>query len=245
MKTLREYPAKFHIGNHDGQNIYLSAPSWDCGWYWGFGYLGNSQCHYHVDGLKTREWYDTEKKCFRSERRSLYDGFREHFGSSLKITSKDLWTLCELFTTFYVLRETAEVLGRGGAHQSTNPLAELIKNPAEVERINGTILPAVFDEIYKILENAEANFTAEREANKAKLIAQVEAATTKMQTKRDGLVLLIENDIDTENVIYYDHTDKFCFGWRKPLSADDQKALLGQLNKIGFVDRFAVEFKGA
>jgi hypothetical protein len=49
------------------------------------------------------------------------------------------------------LRETAEVLGRGGSHYTTNPLSEIIKNPAEVERINKVILPRIFEEIYKIL----------------------------------------------------------------------------------------------
>ena len=147
-----EYPNKVYIGNNEGQPISLSAPSWDCDWYWGFGYLGNSRCHYHVDGLKTREWYDVEKGCFRSERLNLYDGFKKHFGSSLVIKEdKNLWTLCELFETFYTLKETAEVLGRGGSHYTTNPLAEKIKNPAEVERINKVLLPAIFAEIYKIL----------------------------------------------------------------------------------------------
>lgn len=31
--------------------IYLSKHSWDCKWYWGFGYLGNNSCHWHMEGL--------------------------------------------------------------------------------------------------------------------------------------------------------------------------------------------------
>jgi hypothetical protein len=153
MTDTKQYPPKLYIGNNDGQATYLSAPSWDCGWYWGFGYLGNRNCHYHVDGLMTHEWYDTEKKCFRSERMNLFDGFKKHFGESLVVKSdNNLWTLCELFQTFYTLKETAEVLGRGGSHYTSNPLSELIKNPAEVERINKVLLPAIFEQIYKILQ---------------------------------------------------------------------------------------------
>ena len=37
--------------------LYIDKHSWDCGWYWGFGYLGNKNCHYHVDGLKKIEKY--------------------------------------------------------------------------------------------------------------------------------------------------------------------------------------------
>src|SRR6266498_252120 len=142
------YPSIVYLGQNNGQSIYLSAPSWDCGWYWGFGYLGNTRCHYHVDGLTTNEWYDFEKQCFRSERLNLFDGFKKHFGDSLVIKSdKELWTLCELFQTFYALKKTAEVLERGGSHYTTNPISELIKNPAEVSRINETILPKIFEEI--------------------------------------------------------------------------------------------------
>jgi hypothetical protein len=50
MKTLSNYE-KILLGYNNNEPIYLSPPSWDCGWYWGFGYLGNKNCHYHVDGL--------------------------------------------------------------------------------------------------------------------------------------------------------------------------------------------------
>lgn len=194
MQTLSSH-SKVFIGVNAGEKIYLSPPSWDCGWYWGFGYLGNNNCHYHVDGLTTHEWYDTEKGCFRSERLNLFDGFRKHFGDSFQITDADLWTLCELFKTFYTLKETAEVLGRGGAHYTTNPCADLIKNETETARINNIVLPQIFEEIYRVLNNAPArlkdaetariNTEAERlqreidkaEERKAALIATREALT--------------------------------------------------------------------
>lgn len=130
---------KILLGEHDGENIYLSPPSWNCGWYWGFGYLGNNNCHYHLDGL--------------SKNKNLYDAIKEHFGDTLTIKDdKDIWTFCELIVTFYALKEAAEVLGRGGSHYTTNPIADKIKNIEEVERINKIVLPALFDEIYKILK---------------------------------------------------------------------------------------------
>lgn len=131
---------KFYIGKNQHERIYLSAPSWDCGWYWGFGYLGNKNCHYHVSSMNF------------NKNQNLFDAFKEHFGSSLVITKDaDLWTLCELFKSFYILKESAEFYGKGSAHYTTNPLADLLKNEAETERINKVLLPAIFDEIYKIL----------------------------------------------------------------------------------------------
>lgn len=155
--TKRNYENKTFIGQRNGKNIYLTAPSWDCGWYWGFGYLGNYNCHYHVSGLKTIEKYvKGEDGNFYNtcETVNLYDGFKRHFdeGTFIVTDDKDVWQLAELFETFYNLRETAEVFGRGGSHYTANPCKNVIIDKELVKRINEVILPEIFDEIYKILD---------------------------------------------------------------------------------------------
>jgi len=242
-KTLSDYAPKTFIGIHDGEKIFLSAPTWDCGWYWGFGYLGNKNRHYHVDGLTKIETYNTDGKCFESKSVNLFDGFREHFGDTFKITDKDLWTLCELFKTFYTLKETAELLGRGGSHYTTNPCADLIKNPDETHRINNVVLPQIFEEIYRVLNNASARFDEEQAAKIVAEEARLQKEIDQRQTEKDGKMMLLNNGISTENVIFYSHTNKWCFGWRKPLSSDEQKNLFAQLSACGFVDTYATEFK--
>lgn len=139
MKT--NWNKKYTMGIVDGERIQLSPPSWDCGWYWGFGYLGNRNCHYHLDGL--------------NKDKNLYDALKEHFGDSLTIKEKDLWTFCELIATAYSLKEAAEVLGRGGAHYTTNPCKDIIINKAETDRINSIVLPAIFDQIHLILNRPD------------------------------------------------------------------------------------------
>ena len=140
MKTLNEYPKKLYIGKHDHECIYLTSPSWDCNWYWGFGYLGNKNCHYHVNGLAERENIN------------LFDAFKKHFGESLIIKNdNDLWKICELFDTFYTLRKTAELFGRGGSNYTENPCKELLIDKILVTKINEVLIPNVIDEIYKIL----------------------------------------------------------------------------------------------
>ena len=125
----------------EGKKHYLEKASWDCGWYWGFGYIHTftsrdfGMC-YHFDGF--------EKKS------NMYDGFKKAFTDSV-LTDSELWKLCELMKTFYVLKNTAEVLGRGGANYTTNPCSEIIKNTDEVKRINEIVLPAIFEEIYALL----------------------------------------------------------------------------------------------
>lgn len=156
MKTLSNY-SKMLIGQNNGENIYLSPPSWDCGWYWGFGYLGNKNCHYHIDGLTKIETYNYDAKCFITKNVNLYDGFIEHFGSSLKIRKSDLWVFVELFSTFYKLKETAEVLGRGDSNYTNNPCKDLIINKVESDRINNILMPQIFEEIYKVLQRNKDN----------------------------------------------------------------------------------------
>lgn len=154
MKTIRTYKEKTFLGKSNGENIYLTAPSWDCGWYWGFGYLGNNRCHYHVSGLEKIESYNLQKEVWQYDFVNLYDGFKKHFGDTFIVKNdSDIWKLAELFKTFYTLRECAEVLGRGGSHITTNACKDIIINKNEVDRINSIVLPAIFDEIYTILES--------------------------------------------------------------------------------------------
>jgi hypothetical protein len=56
-----------------------------------------------------------------------------------------------LVLTAYTLKNTAEVLGRGGSHMTNNPCKDLIINKDEVTRINNIVLPQIFYELYKLL----------------------------------------------------------------------------------------------
>lgn len=124
-----------------GELIYLSSPSFDCGWYWSFGYLGNNNCHYHLSGVA-------------GEGRNMRDALLSDYELAPWV-AENLWEFCELAMTAYALKETAEVLGRGGSHFTTNPCCDLIKNPEEVTRINKVVLPAIFAAIEALEEETK------------------------------------------------------------------------------------------
>jgi len=106
------------------------------------------------------------------------------------IRDSQLWTVCELFKTFYILKETAEVLGRGGAHYTTNPCKDIIINKDETDRINNVVLPAVFDALYNILERGQKKDSQDKE-----LVAiLVEGDTQKAYD------YMIENHITTDDL---------------------------------------------
>lgn len=57
---------------------------------------------------------------------------------------------------------------------------------------------------------------------------------TSARNKYDGMIWLLDHGISTENVIYYSHTGKFCFGWRTPCSHDVTSKLLDLLTEFPF-----------
>lgn len=144
MKLLRDYPHKVLMGTALEQEIYLLRPSWECGWYWGFGYLRGRDVHYHLDRL------DAVDK--RLTHINIYNQVTQHFSGDGAIANmreaKTLWRFCEVVKTIYALKEAAAVLGRGGSHIAQNPLMELIQNFDEVDRINEVLIPRLIDEMY-------------------------------------------------------------------------------------------------
>jgi hypothetical protein len=120
--------------------IYITKPQWNCDKYWSFGYLGNKNNHYFLSS------YQNNRNI------NMYEALKEDYYLSDKINS-NLWLFCELATIVYTLKETAEILERGGSYYiATNPLSKIIKNETEVRRINEIILPAIFNEVAKIYE---------------------------------------------------------------------------------------------
>ena len=147
---MQGFPQNFRMGVNNGRGVMLRRPSWDCDWYWGFGYLGNSQVHYHLSSMDSLNPELTRK--------NLFDQLKTHFGDSLTITNdKDLWAFCEVVSTIYVLKQAAELYGRGGSHYTTNPDAELLKNEAEADRINTVLIPAQIASMYAILAKYSEN----------------------------------------------------------------------------------------
>lgn len=155
----------FGTRKKDGAPIYLSKPSFDCGWYWSFGYLGNAREHYHLESYAKKDHHlnleDGSFKLLTEARNiSMYDALLEDYSLNPNILGPidkfnlyhRLYTFCELALTAYALKEAAEVLGRGGSHMTSNPCAGIIKNPEEVKRINEIVLPAIFNQIAELIE---------------------------------------------------------------------------------------------
>ncbi len=119
----------------DKARIYLERGSWDCGWYYGFGYLETfdpqHSSHSHFEGFNAEKNQD------------LRSAFLEFFkGGKLTITAKESWTLCELMQSFYQLQKIASLYHNGGGSGlTTNPIIQE----------NATIRKTVLEDIRKII----------------------------------------------------------------------------------------------
>lgn len=131
----------------EGIKYWLEAPSWDCDWYWGFGYIETFQSnrkpstardidsHSHAGNFHSKWWdnYNKEK-------------------AILKITTftdKEGWELAELFSRFEILKDCAAMFGKGGAHISGTD--EYMKKEEWAKEINEKLIPETTKRVIEIL----------------------------------------------------------------------------------------------
>lgn len=147
--------------NEWGEQIWLEAPSWDCDWYWGFGYVevytgrGGSgrvspskasdiSSHLHFDGLL---WFKDDK-----------GGYVYHLNESPKmketvLTDKESWELADLMKSFYTLKKSAEFFHQGNSHVASTSVN--LKNPEIENYINQIAIPAITARVLEILSPAQ------------------------------------------------------------------------------------------
>jgi len=138
--------------DEDGIFQWLEAPSWDCGWYWGFGYIVTL-----TDNLKPQNSRDISSHFHAENFLSKWSKFMGEKKPLLKIRvfmDKDGWELSELFEQFYFLRKAAENFGRGKCHCADTKIPSWKKEKLAGE-INREILPKVMARILEILSPKE------------------------------------------------------------------------------------------
>lgn len=123
----------------DNTKIYMSAPVWECGYYWSFGILGNIHESYHLS---------QHLNCGIN----MYDSLKLNYELNENI-SKNLWVFCELVKTAYTLLEVSELYHNGGSNYTSNPCALLLINNAEYKRINEKVLSTIFNRLGDLMHS--------------------------------------------------------------------------------------------
>lgn len=153
-KTLHVFSKDIYLlgRDKDGVNYWLEAPSWDCGWYWGFGYVetytnnGNPE---KAQDISSHQHIDTFFK--RGENISLWHTqLHKH-----AYTGSEASILAGLFSEYYALKAQA-----GSLHDNDyncNSFEELNKvTPSNESHANWlslvtTKIPLVMNQIVDIL----------------------------------------------------------------------------------------------
>jgi len=139
--------------NKYDENVWLEAPSWDCNHYWGFGYLEtytNNNNPQNARDITSHTHYNTTITITVNKEYKHHINENPNFKETT-LTNKEAWKLSELMKTFYILKETSELFETGSAHIATNPCNKLLKNKKLYNLINKKLLPAIFEEIDKLL----------------------------------------------------------------------------------------------
>lgn len=139
----------------DGHNFWLKEPTWDCGWYWGFGYVSTYQSHQHYDGLcfKKYEYYDHKKGCFQ-QGEYIHKLSDRPDVVACSLIEREQWILSDLMKMAYTLKKTAELYRQGNAYLTSHDLVPQLKRPDREKEINEIELPTIFAQIAKLLTPA-------------------------------------------------------------------------------------------
>ena len=128
----------------EGTKYWLEAPSWDCDWYWGFGYVEtytnnnypnrsrDINSHQHFDSLFLN---DTKVDAFTA--------FKEFFKETT-LDQKEIMLLINYMDSFYKLKTVAKTLGVGYPNMTET-----------AKEINEKILPAIFKQIDILLSDTD------------------------------------------------------------------------------------------
>lgn len=139
----------------EGDQHYLVEASWDCGWYQGFGYVEtftNNKHPYLSADVKSHSHFDY---LFFNKGCCAHDAFKKYFKDT-PLSDKEIWKLTDLMISFYRFKEAAETLRHGYSNQTESAKLPEVQNTKMEKEINEKILPAIFKEIYKILDGGDA-----------------------------------------------------------------------------------------
>jgi len=128
------------LGKTKTIHFYLEPAKWECGWYWGFGYI---EGYY-----KGRSWVSHTYKTDLLHYFFEWNGVGPYLEYT-PFSEKEQWDLVELFRRFHIYRDLADLLHRGftGVVRSQPVEADI---PADL--VNKVWIPKVIAKIYCILD---------------------------------------------------------------------------------------------
>lgn len=136
--------------------VWLETPSWDCGWYWGFGYIErytNNKNPQNAKDISSHSHFNSELVGKQEQGYCYHINDENSIFKATTLTDKESWELSELMQSFYTLKKTAEFFKNGKSNTSETSLN--FKDDLIYNMINKEILPEIFKRIDEILSPKE------------------------------------------------------------------------------------------
>ena len=151
-QVKRAFGKNVYLLGVDANGIYywLEEGTFDCGWYWGGGYVETYTNNKHPELAKDIDSHQHFDNLFFNKSKCCKDAFDELFVES-PFTDSEKWKILELMKSFYIARHYSDMLHMGGSHITTNEAMDAIKNDAEYNRINKIVIPEILSKLYDIL----------------------------------------------------------------------------------------------
>ena len=133
----------------DGTNYWMEEPTFDCGWYWGLGYIETYTHNTRPDlakDINSHEHFDSK---FLNGK-GYVDGYQEFFKKSV-LDRHETYRLFELMECAYTLKKMAGICEKGSAWVSKNDCYDTLKDQNWYLEIIQKKLPAVISEICNLL----------------------------------------------------------------------------------------------
>ena len=128
-----------------GERVCLEGFSWDCGWYWGGGYI-------HIYNRGAKEWRThTHFDTYFGEGHDLFTGINARIKHHV-LTTDQRWRLCDLMVQFYAFRRASECYHYGGGYTSKDRTEDEIQ-PAMSAVLNTHIETVIIREIRSLLDS--------------------------------------------------------------------------------------------
>lgn len=136
----------------EGKKCYLEAASFDCGWYWGFGYIETYTNDRNPERSKDIDSHRHFDNLFLNK--NIFNSFKNFFEDTT-LNDAEIWELLGYMKEFYTLKNYSDLLYNGNyitsKAKNIKQAKHEEKNKEEYNRINNIILPELFEKIYKLL----------------------------------------------------------------------------------------------
>lgn len=153
-KTSKAFGKKVWLLGQDanGTNYWLEEPSWDCGWYYGFGFVETYTHNTRPDLARDINSHQHFDSLFLNGPECGKDMFKKFFKKT-PLSDDEIWELVDYMKTFYTLKSVAELFKHGYSWQTSKAKIDQLQSDEQNDLVNKVWLPEVFKRIEKLFED--------------------------------------------------------------------------------------------